>query len=73
MSKGYSRNAVNKIAKETAQSGQTYAETYLKFNRILNMDFSCATDAFKNALKKISEAAQSVARAMTELSMGVKK
>lgn len=73
MSKGFSRNAVNKIANETAQSGKTYVETYLKINRVLNIDFSCANDAWENTFKKLRKAAQTCAKAMAVLSTEIKK
>ena len=66
MSKGYSRNGVNEIAKKARESGRTYAEVYTISS---NIDISAAVDAFQNAIKKIQEvciAAGAAIRAFNE-------
>ena len=65
MSKGCSRNDVNEIVKETIHSGKTYAETYATINGVLNINLSCAADAFKNAIETLSKMAQACAKAIS--------
>lgn len=58
MSKGYERNAINKIVKKTIDSGKPYAEVYkviTAFEKI-NINIKFCSEAFKNAIKKIAAA-----------------
>lgn len=73
MSKGYSRNAVNKIAKETARSGKTYAKTYEKIVGKLTINLSFASDASETALKKLSEMAVTCAANIKVFGMKIRE
>ena len=64
MSKGYERNDINKIVKETIKSGKPYAEVYKAMTALENINISCCVDAFTNALEQIRKAASAAAKAI---------
>ena len=64
MSKGYGRNATNEIVKNIIKSGNSYVKAYEKFKLKGIIKFSCETDAFSEALKKLAKTAVDCAKAM---------
>ena len=62
MSKGYGRNAVNAIVKETLRSGKPYAEAIKIYN--LGIDVSCVAEAFTNAVKQLQKVCIATAKAI---------
>lgn len=65
MSKGYERNAINEIVKETINSGKPYAEVYKAITALENINISCCVDAFTNALKQLQKIASACAKAVS--------
>ena len=64
MSKGYERNGINEIVKNTIKSGKPYAEVYKTMTAFENINISCCVDAFTNAIKQIQKMASAVAKAI---------
>ena len=65
MSKGYERNAINEIVKNTIKSGKSYAENYKTITALENINISICADAFTNALKQLQKMAVACAKAAT--------
>ena len=65
MSKGYERNAINEIVKETINSGKPYAEVYKAITAFESINISCCVDAFTNACKQLQKIASACAKAIT--------
>lgn len=65
MSKGYERNGINEIVKNTIKSGKSYAEVYKAMTALESINISCCVDAFTNALKQLQKIAAACAKAIT--------
>ena len=56
MSKGYERNEINKLVKETIKSGKPYAEVYKAITAYEKINIKFCSEGFINAIKKIATA-----------------
>lgn len=63
MSKGYERNGINEVVKETIKSGKSYAEVYKGMTALeKNINILLSTDAFTNACKHLQKACSALAK-----------
>lgn len=65
MSKGYERNAINGLVKETIKSGKPYSEVYKAMTAFENINISRCIDAVADACKKLQIIVAACAKAVS--------